>query len=103
MLLRRLARRAGDGIVFEPSDRELQRLVHLRFERLLSGMFRLGAFAGAVPAEAFEISTGDNVNPPASVELGRFVVEVRFAPSRPLEFITVRLVLAGVAGAEARS
>jgi phage tail sheath protein FI len=55
-----------------------------------------------VPGEAFEISTGDNVNPPESVELGRFVVEVRFAPSRPLEFIIVRLVLAGVAGGEAR-
>jgi hypothetical protein len=101
MLLRRLARRAGDGVVFEPNDRELQRLVHLRFERLLTGMFQRGAFAGAVPAEAFEVSTGDNVNPPGSADSGRFVVVVRFAPSRPLEFVTVRLVLAGKAGGEA--
>jgi hypothetical protein len=102
MLLRRLALRAGDGTVFEPNDHELQRLVHMRFERLLLGMFQSGAFAGAVPAEAFEISIGDNVNPAGSIDLGRFVIEVRFAPSRPLEFITVRLVLAGVPGGEAR-
>ena len=95
MLLRRLARREGVGVVFEPNDRELRRLVGLRFERLLTGLFQRGAFAGAVPAEAFEVSTGDSVNPQAAVESGRFVVEVRFAPSRPLEFITVRLVVAG--------
>jgi hypothetical protein len=97
MLLRRLARREGAGIVFEPNDHELQRLVGMRFERLLRGLFQRGAFAGAVPAEAFEISTGDNVNPPASLDAGRFLIEVRFAPSRPLEFITVKLVLAGSA------
>ena len=95
MLLRRLARREGAGIVFEPNDRELQRLVGMRFERLMTQLFQRGAFAGAVPEEAFEVSTGDNVNPPASIEAGRFIVDVRFAPSRPLEFITVRLVLAG--------
>jgi hypothetical protein len=95
MLLRRLARREGAGIVFEPNDRELQRLVGMRFERLMTQLFQRGAFAGAVPEEAFEVSTGDNVNPPASIEAGRFIVDVRFAPSRPLEFITVKLVLAG--------
>ncbi|MFD0449560.1 phage tail sheath C-terminal domain-containing protein [Rhodococcus aetherivorans] len=95
MLLRRLARRDGAGIVFEPNDRTLQRLVRMRFERLLTAMFHRGAFAGAVPAEAFEVSTGGGVNSAASIDAGRFVVEIRFAPSRPLEFITVRLVLAG--------
>ncbi len=43
-------------------------------------MYLRGAFAGAIPQEAFEVSTGDNVNPPEAVDAGRFVVEVRFAP-----------------------
>jgi hypothetical protein len=103
MLLRRLARREGAGIVFEPNDRELQRLVGMRFERLMRRLFQRGAFAGAVPAEAFEVSTGDNVNSPASVDAGRFLIEVRFAPSRPLEFLTVKLILAGPAVAVERT
>ena len=103
MLLRRLARREGVGVVFEPNDRELRRLVGMRFERLLTGLFQRGAFAGAVPAEAFEVSTGDSVNPPSAVDSGRFVVEVRFAPSRPLEFITVKLVVAGPSLGEERT
>jgi hypothetical protein len=102
-LLRRLAQREGAGIVFEPNDRELQRIVRMRFERFLTDMYLRGAFAGAVPQEAFEVSTGDAVNPPEAVDSGRFVVEVRVAPSRPLEFITVRLVLAGGAVTEARA
>lgn len=102
MLLRRLARREGIGIVFEPNDRELQRLVHMRFERILTSMYRRGAFAGATAAEAFDVSTGSAVNPPESVDAGRFVVEVRFAPSRPLEFVTVRLVVSGNMSGEER-
>jgi hypothetical protein len=102
-LLRRLAQREGAGIVFEPNDRELQRTVRMRFERFLTDMYLRGAFAGAVPQEAFEVSAGDAVNPPESVDSGRFVVEVRVAPSRPLEFITVRLVLAGGATTEAQA
>ncbi len=103
MLLRRLARREGAGIVFEPNDRDLQRLVHMRFERLLTTMFQRGAFAGATAGEAFEVSTGSNVNPPEAVDAGRFVVVVRIAPSRPLEFITVRLVVAGSGAGEERT
>jgi phage tail sheath protein FI len=94
-LLRRLAVREGARIVFEPHDRDLQRVVRMRFERFLTELFLRGAFAGATPQEAFEVSTGDAVNPPAGIDAGRFVVEVRIAPSRALEFVTVRLVLAG--------
>jgi hypothetical protein len=94
-LLRRLADREGVGIVFEPNDRELQRIVRMRFERFLTDMYLRGAFVGATPQEAFEVSTGDVVNPPHALDSGRFLVEVRIAPSRALEFITVRLVLTG--------
>jgi hypothetical protein len=94
-LLRRLAAREGARLVFEPHDRELRRLVQMRFERLLGDLYLRGAFAGATAQEAFEVSTGDAVNPPDGVDAGRLVVEVRIAPARPMEFITVRLVLAG--------
>jgi hypothetical protein len=34
------------------------------------------------------------LNTPASIDLGRFIVEIKVAPSLPLTFLTVRLVQA---------
>lgn len=92
-LLRRLAAREAMTDVFEPNNAEFRELVRMRFETLLSAMHSRGAFAGATTSEAFEVSTGDAVNTAGLVDRGRFVVEIRVAPSLPLEFITVRLVL----------
>ncbi|GAA2153635.1 tail sheath protein [Humibacillus xanthopallidus] len=94
-LLRRLSVREGARTVFEQHDRELQQLVRMRFERILEGVYLRGGLAGATPDEAFDVSTGAAVNSEATMAQGRFVVEVRIAPSRPLEFLTVRLVLQG--------
>ena len=99
ILLRRLARREGDTYVFHPNDAAFRRLVRMRFERLLTGMFRRGAFAGSTAAEAFRVVIDESVNPPESVELGRFVVEIWVAPSVPMKFIKVRLVMTGTGAA----
>jgi phage tail sheath protein FI len=58
-------------------------------------MFLRGAFAGATQDESFLVRTDISVNPPESVEQGRFIVEIRVAPSLPLEFLTVRLLQSG--------
>jgi hypothetical protein len=92
MLLRRLAQREGAALVFEPHGDALRRWVQRTFEDLLDRLFRLGAFAGRTRTESFQVVTDDSLNPPASVDAGRFVVELRVAPSQPLEFLTVRLV-----------
>ena len=52
-------------------------------------MFELGAFAGTVASDGFEVRTPVTA---ADEDAGRLVVELRVAPSRPLEFLTVRLV-----------
>ena len=94
-LLRRLALREGTPYVFEPHDDAFRRRVWRRFDQLLAGMFVRGAFTGATAAEAYRVVVDASVNPPGTEELGRFVVELRVAPSRPMAFITVRLVQAG--------
>jgi hypothetical protein len=33
----------------------------------------------------------ESVNPPRAVEIGRFMVELRVAPSQPFRYLTVRL------------
>ena len=94
-LLRRLALREGTTYVFEPHDASFQRLVQRGFEGLLTHMFERGAFAGRNATSAFQVNTSASLNTPASVDQGRFIVELRVAPSVPLSFLTVRLVQSG--------
>ncbi|HUH13578.1 MAG TPA: hypothetical protein VMK65_10725, partial [Longimicrobiales bacterium] len=95
ILLRRLALREGNRYVFQPNSGAFQRLVQRQFETLLADLFARGAFAGARPDEGYLVVAGPAVNPTESMERGRFIVELRVAPSRPLHFLTVRLVQTG--------
>lgn len=94
-LLRRAALQLGPSFVFEPSSDIFRRTVQGAFVGLLSQMFRGGAFAGASADEAFQVVVDGSVNPPESLDLGRFIVELRVAPALPLQFLTVRLIQSG--------
>jgi hypothetical protein len=98
ILLRRLALKRGASLVFEPNDDSFRRLVKRNFDEALGLLFERGAFAGRTREESFRVVVDASVNPPQSVELGRFVVELRVAPSLPLTFVTVRLVQSGERG-----
>lgn len=91
-LLRRLALREGAVYAFEPNGAALQRRVFYQFDTVLADLYRRGAFAGVTPEQAFQVVTGASVNPPAGVDRGRLVVELRVAPARALEFLVVRLL-----------
>lgn len=91
-LMRRLAVRLGATYVFEPNEPSFRRAVKRGFEALLEQMFVRGAFAGVTTRTSYQVTVDDTVNPPASVEQGRFIVELRVAPSLPMTFLTVRLV-----------
>jgi len=92
ILLRRLAYREGMSYVFQPNTRNFQRRVKYRFEQFLARMYSFGAFAGDSPETSFQVVTDSSVNTAASLQLGRFIIELRVAPSLPMTFITVRLV-----------
>ena len=94
-LLRRLALREGATYVFEPHDAAFERLVQRGFEGLLTHMFERGAFAGRTSDSAFQVNTSTSLNPARSIEQGRFIVELRVAPSLPMSFLTVRLIQSG--------
>ena len=93
-MLRRAALKLGADYVFEPNDDPFRRSVQRGFEGLLDGMFLRGAFAGRTSRDAFQVVTDNTLNTPASVDQGRFFVELRVAPSLPLSFLTVRLLQA---------
>jgi len=94
-LLRRLAQRRGNRYVFEPLGPVLRRAVQRGFDELLTDLFRRGAFAGATAEQSFRVVTDDTVNTRVDADAGRFVIELRVAPSLPMRFITVRLTQSG--------
>jgi phage tail sheath protein FI len=94
-LVRRAALLQGPTYVFEPNDATLRRTVERGFEALLTRLFLAGAFAGATPDQSFRVSAGSPPNSPQSIDQGRLVIELRLAPSRPLAFLTIRLVRSG--------
>ena len=55
-------------------------------------MYARGAFAGQTASSAYQVVADSSVNTAQSVDQGRFVVELKVAPSLPLTFVTVRLV-----------
>ncbi len=87
-LLRRLAMRDGQAYAFEPLGDALTRAAQRGFESVLGALFDLGAFSGAHPADGFRVNAYIHDD-------AQLVVELRVAPSRPLSFITVRLVRGG--------
>jgi len=92
ILLRRLALQLGVTYVFEPNSDAFRRAVDRGFTEMLDGMFERGAFAGTTPATAYQVVTDSSLNTPQSVDLGRFIVELRVAPSLPMRFLTIRLL-----------
>lgn len=98
MLLRRLAYRVGVRYVFEPNNDAFRRTVQRNFQAVMESLYAKGAFRGKTPSESFRVNTGETVNPPQSVEAGRFFIELKVAPSLPMKFLTVKLVQIGERG-----
>jgi phage tail sheath protein FI len=95
MLLRRLAMKHGSRYVFEPHDDTFQRLVKSGFDNILGDLFVRGAFGGRTADTSFQVVTGEDLNTPARMDQGQFIVELRVRPSLPLSFLTIRLVQDG--------
>lgn len=95
ILLRRYVLREGNTYVFQPHDATFRSMVVRKLESMLGDLFRRGAFAGRTPAEGFVVVGDDSVNPPLSVDQGRFVVDVLVAPSVPAKYVRVRLLQTG--------
>jgi hypothetical protein len=84
--------RDGRTLVFEPLDADFPTRARQRLEPMLAGLYRRGALRGASAQEAFAVVVDEALNPPTSRARGRFVVELRVAPARPLALLRLLLV-----------
>jgi hypothetical protein len=92
ILVRRAALRTGNDYAFEPHSTNLRHTIKRAFESMLDSMYQRGAFAGRTSKSAFQVVTDETLNTRQSTDQGRFIAELRIAPSRPLSFLTIRLV-----------
>lgn len=95
ILLRRQALSLGATYVFEPHSPAFRRLVERGFTGMLDEMFVRGAFAGSSPATAYQVVADESLNTTQVVDQGRFIVELKVAPSLPLTFLTIRFIQTG--------
>jgi hypothetical protein len=92
ILLRRLAIREGQTAVFAPHSPAFRRRLKQQFEQVLNRLFTLGAFAGGDRSQAYQVTLDTSLNTQTTIEKGQLIIELKIAPSRPMTFITVRLI-----------
>lgn len=95
ILLRRLVRREGERHAFEPNDLTLRRSLERSIDALLQRLMQRGAFRGARAPDCYVLHSAGGRQALAEIERGECSLEIRVAPSRPLRFLTLRLVRAG--------
>jgi phage tail sheath protein FI len=83
--------RATRWAVFEPNDTGLWKTLRFEISNFLLRVWRDGALRGATPEEAFFVKCDAETNPPEVVDAGQVVVVIGFAPSKPAEFVIIRI------------
>jgi len=77
---------------FEPNTPQLWVRIALELTVYLTDLWRAGALTGQTPAEGFYIKCDVETNPQSVIEAGQVVTEIGLAPTRPAEFVVVRIV-----------
>lgn len=83
--------RGTQWVVFEPNDEPLWAQIRLSVGTFMNNLFRLGAFQGTTPREAYFVKCDKETTTQADVDLGIVYIYVGFAPLKPAEFVVIRL------------
>jgi len=83
--------RGTQWTVFEPNDVMLWGRIRRDVYAFLSTVWRDGALFGASPDQAFYVKCDEELNPPASRDMGRLIIEIGLAPVKPAEFVIFRI------------
>ncbi|MGQ9683352.1 MAG: phage tail sheath family protein [Anaerolineae bacterium] len=78
-------------VVFEPNDQDLWARIRRDISAFLRMVWRSGALFGATPEEAFYVKCDAELNPPEVRDAGQLIIEIGMAPTKPAEFVIVRI------------
>jgi uncharacterized protein len=77
--------------VFEPNEALTRARATMSITIFLLELHEAGMLAGATPDESFVVRCDLDNNPAAERDLGRLIVEIGVAPSKPFEFVLLRV------------
>ncbi len=78
--------------VFEPNDEPLFAELRFAITRFLDSLFRQGAFQGAKASDAYFVRCDGATASEDERASGLVAIEIGFAPLRPAEFVTLRIL-----------
>jgi phage tail sheath protein FI len=78
-------------VVFEPNDEPLWAQIRLNVGAFMQSLFRLGAFQGTTPNEAYFVKCDKETTTQDDRNKGIVNIVVGFAPLKPAEFVVVKL------------
>jgi uncharacterized protein len=77
--------------VFEPNDENLWAQVRRSISNFLSLVWRSGGLMGATAEEAYFVKCDRTTMTQADIDAGRLIVVVGIAPTKPAEFVVIRI------------
>ena len=91
ILIRKSIERYTQWVVFEPNEPSLWKKIVRSCETFLQDLWRDGALLGGDKEEAFYVKCDEETNPPEARDVGQLVCEIGISPTKPAEFIVVRI------------
>lgn len=83
--------RGTQWVVFEPNDEPLWAQIRLNIGAFMHNLFRLGAFQGSTPKDAYFVKCDKETTTQSDINLGIVNIVVGFAPLKPAEFVVIKL------------
>jgi phage tail sheath protein FI len=80
-------------VVFEPNDEKLWTRVRLTVSEFMSNLYRIGALLGGTSDEAYVVRCDRQTTTKSDIDQGFFNLLVGFAPTKPAEFVMIRIRL----------
>jgi hypothetical protein len=91
MMIEKAIEVAIQWAVFEPNSTLTRAKLNLTLTSFLLSLWQRGALMGASADDAFFVKCDDENNPPGERDQGRLLATIGVAPSRPFEFIILRV------------
>lgn len=79
--------------VYEPNNATLWKGLERSITDFLTRIWKAGGLFGSTASDAFYIKIDEELNPPDKQALGEVFIEIGIAPTRPAEYIVLRLGL----------
>ncbi len=83
--------RGTQWVVFEPNDDPLWAQIRLNIGAFMHNLFRLGAFQGSTPKDAYFVKCDKETTTQNDINSGVVNIVVGFAPLKPAEFVVIKL------------